>query len=314
MSRVLTGLTAATLAMSALGAAQAADYGVYDPKFKPAYPADWAEPSPLGFEVGMRYFYGMGGHRLSTGGSSYALDDQNHILELHLRIDDHSTSTYLKGNMGYAGIINGTYNTPLSGGPTATNDGRVAYAGADFGYTPFDSGGFRAGGFVGYQYLNESTFMGRTNFVNASGGGNSEVNDMSIHALRLGVTAKADLGPKVDFNVDAAIIPYAALSGVYGAFYRAPFNAGGVDWVQGGAGAISGSLYGGAIDAMVGFHATENLTVRAGARAYYLTGPVRMEYNARDVLDASSESGWVQQSTNFEMFRWGPVVELTASF
>lgn len=202
MSRNVLVLAATALAISVAGPVLAADWGIkgYEPVFKPSYPMDYVQPDPLGFEAGMRYWYGMGGHNFATGGNTYTLNDANHMLEAHLRIDDHSTSTYLKGNAGFAAIIDGEYTTPLSGGATATNEGSVSYAGADFGYTPIDSGGFRAGGFIGYQYLNESTHMGRTNYRNAGGGFNSEVNALNIHALRLGVTARAEFNSVMDIQ------------------------------------------------------------------------------------------------------------------
>jgi len=312
MSRLLVGLAAGGVLVAGMGAANAADWGVSkDPVFKPAYPVHWEEESPLGFEVGMRYWYSFGGHTLSTGGNTYNVEDQSHILELHARIDDHSTNTYLKANAGVAAVIDGTYNTPGTlGSDVETTDGRIAYAGADFGYMPLSTNGFKAGGFVGYQYMNDSVYMGRTNYLNSGGGINSEVNNLEIHALRLGLTARAELSDMIDFTVDAAIIPYASLSGVYGAFGQAPFGG----LVQGSPGDIEGNLYGGAIDAMVGFHPTENFTVRAGARGHYLTGPVRTNYVMRDPGDPDDAQGYVQQSTDFEMFRWGPVVELTYRF
>lgn len=311
MSRVLTGLAMGLLAAAASGQAVAADWGVTpDPVFRPAYPVDMApHEDDLDFEFGLRYFYGMGSQRATFGPAEHTADDASHFVELHGRIDDNSTSTYVQGNLGYAAIIDGTYENPTSGGERTTDSGRVVYGGADFGYMPFQSESVGLGAFVGYQYLNESIDIGRSEFYTPSGGLDSEQNLLEVHGLRLGVTARADFNDVFDFRVDAAAIPYASLSGTYG-----PFGTG-VDGINPGLGSpasISGHLYGGAAEAMVGFRATDNIKIRAGARGYYLTGPTETYYERRNA-DGSNGQGYVIEG-DIELMRWGPVIELTGTF
>jgi hypothetical protein len=313
MSRVILGLAVAATTSTLVGGAFAADQ-FSDPFFRPAYPTSYQDGyEPLGFEVGLRYWYALGGQNLDVDGARHEVEDQSHLIEAHLRIDDYSTDTYLKANAGLAVAIDGTYNTPLSGGDESTQSGTIVFAGADFGYTPFGTDDLRFGGLVGYQYINDSVYMGRAPYRTANGGGASEPNSLEAHALRLGVTARAEFD-MFDFTVDAAVIPYAHLRGTYGAYNESTFTSGGTTYEQGSAASVIGSLYGGAINAMVGFRATDNIVIRAGARGYYLTGPVDVTYNTREVGSPGNEQAWIRDSERFELFRWGPVVELTATF
>ncbi|GGA49076.1 hypothetical protein [Pelagibacterium lentulum] len=274
MSRLLVGLAAGGVLVAGMGAANAADWGVSkDPVFKPAYPVHWEEESPLGFEVGMRYFYGIGSQSFQLGGSTFSADDQSHSLEAHLRIDDRSTSTYLKGHFGFGAITDGTYKengTEIDSFQT----GRLAYALADFGYTPLDTGAARAGFFAGYMYANESP----------------QDSGLDIHGLRLGIAGRAELSDMLDISAEIAAIPYAWVSGNIDVLPVPPGQS-----LTG----IDGALYGGAAEVMVGFHPTDEFTIRAGARGTYLNGYV-----------SSDEPG----EQYVETFRWGPVVELTYRF
>lgn len=310
MSRVFTGLAVAVATLGATGQALAADWPAGGgAAFRPAYPADMAPmEDSLDFEAGLRYFYGMGGQRTSIGALDYSADDASHFLELHGRIDDHSTSTYVQGNIGYAAVIDGDFETPTSLGRQSTDSGMIAYGGADFGYLPFKDDGFGVGGFVGYQYLNESIDIGRGDFYTSSGGGDSEPNLLEVHGLRLGITGRAEINDVFDIRVDAAAIPYAALSGTYGAFDLGTTPTGG----QGSAASISGHLYGGSLEAMVGFKPHENFAIRGGLRGYYLTGPTETYFETRDA-DGGNEQGYIVEGDT-ELFRWGPVIELTGTF
>jgi len=317
MSRLpcLIGAVLATVSLSA--PVFAADYIDGVGELRGSYPEQWGfsdEPNPLEFEAGIRYWYALGSHQMSAFGDNYSSSDVSHILELHFRIDDNSTSTYLKGQAGYAAIISGTYQTPEFGSAQAMQGGQIGYAGADFGYTPFELGSFQFGAFGGYQYLVDAPDMGRSAFVTSAGAGDSTVNTNEIHALRLGVVAKADLGGMFDINAEAAIIPYASLDGTYGAFSQLNFVDGGLTYEQGSAGIISGRLYGASGEIMLGIHPTDNLTVRLGGRAWYLTGEAQVAYTAREVGTPSNEQGYIATTTGLEFFRFGAVGELTGSF
>lgn len=312
MSRVLTGLAVAVLASAATAPALAADWATgYDPTFRPAYPVDMAPmDDSLDFEAGIRYFYGMGGQQtnIASNGDRYHVDDRSHFLEVHGLIEDHSTDTYVQGNLGFAAAIDSELQHPRYGAVNLSG-GNVAYGGADFGYLPLKTDNFSLGGFVGYQYLNESPEMGRIPYLLEGGGGDSSSNQLEVHGLRLGVTARADVNDTIDFRVDAAAIPYASLSGTYGSY-----DAGSVfpGTIQGSAGQISGHLYGGAMEAMVGFKPTENFAIRAGVRGYYLTGPTEIRAEVVDPVSGDRQGTFAKSTT--EMFRWGPVIELTGSF
>ncbi|WP_404405061.1 hypothetical protein [Pelagibacterium halotolerans] len=311
MSRVVLGVTTGTLLVISAGAAYAADWGASPsaPVLRPAYPSEWETPDPLTFEAGLRYFYGMGNQSMTAGGLEHSVEDQSHFVELYGRIDDASTDSFLKGNLGFAAAISGTYETPSTGGASVgTDSGTIAYAGADFGYAPLGNETFRFGGLIGYEYRNESIDMGRAGFITSGGGGDSSPNMLEIHGLRLGVTAQAEINDTFDITIDAAAIPFAHLSGTYGAM--AIPDLGGQ--VQGSDVAIQGNLYGGSIEAMAGFHPTENLVIRAGARGYYLTGPVDTSFEMRDP-DGSNPQGYILDG-NIELWRWGPVVEITGTF
>ncbi len=311
MSRITTGITVFALATVSASAVSAADWGASPPVFKPAFATIEAEPiDTLSYELGIRYFYGMGGQSTTILGGDYSTEDASHFLEIHGLIEDSSTSTYLQGNLGYAAVIDGTYRTPSSGGDISTDSGMIGYAGVDFGYLPFDTDTADFGAFVGYQYLNESIDMGRASFMTETGGFDSEPNLLEVHGLRLGVTGRADLSDVIDVRVDAAAIPYAALNGTYGAYDINDFDP---TLTQGGSATITGHLYGGAIEAMVGFKPHENFAIRAGARGYYLTGPTENYVTVRDPLDPGTSASYVEDST-IELFRWGPVIELTGRF
>lgn len=312
MSRVATRLIVSLFASAALGPALAADWPMgNEPSFRPAYPVDtYPMDDSLDFEAGLRYFYGMGGQRSTITPFEYSADDSSQFLEAHIKIEDHSTDTYVQANVGYAAAIDGSYRTPTSNGLRKTSLGTIAYGGADFGYLPVKTDSFALGGFIGYQYLNESMFTGRSPFMTSSGGGNSDPNLLEVHGLRLGATARADLNDMFDIRIDAAAIPYASLSGTNGAF---DLRAADPTAIQGNAPQISGHLYGGAVEAMVGFKPQDNFAIRAGLRGYYLTGPTQTYVEVRDPNNLASAQGY-DVTGNVELFRWGPVIELTGRF
>lgn len=272
MSRTVLIIAATALALA--GPAQAADWGVpayQDPVFKPAYPIDYVHPEPLTFEAGLRYFYSWGSQSFQSGGDTYSATDNSHALEAHLRIDDHSTSTYLKGHVGFGAITDGAYRT--NGAQTSTFQiGRITYGAADFGYTPLDTGALKLGVFGGYQYAHEAP--NNTGF--------------DVHGLRLGVSGRAEIADVFDINAEVAAIPYSFVSG-------SMRNAHGPTAITN----LSGSLYGGSAEVMLGFRPTDMFTIRGGVRGTYLNGHLSSAQAAEQYV---------------ETFRWGPVVELTARF
>jgi hypothetical protein len=332
MSRLLLSTTL-IVSLLASPAFSADSFGLDDGSsfLRDSYSDNWDmsdNGDPLDFEIGIRYFYSIGSSALNVNGDDYSSSDQSHIVELHARIDDNSTDSYLKGRVGYAAAISGTYETPRFIGAQDMGAGRVAYAGADFGYMPFGSGDFRLGGFAGYQYMNESVDMGRSNYVDVEGNGASQNNSLEIHALKIGAVANADIGDMVDLRLEVAAIPYANLSGVYGAFSMPSYVSGGNVFIQGSEGQINGSLYGASGEAMIGFHPTDNLTIRIGGRASYLTGSGSMDFTARDIagpqpvdpLDPLGDQipaeahNYTASVSGLEFFRYGALLEVTGRF
>jgi len=280
------------------------------------YEEPWgsAEPmDPVEFELGVRYWYSLGSQQMSSFTETYSANDKSHILEGHFRIDDISTSSYVKGQAGYAVAIDSTYDTPYSSTQT-TSGGVIGYAGADFGYMPFGNDSFRVGALAGYQYLRDNPNMGRISYTTADGGGDSNVNEFDIHTWRIGAVAKADLGDMVDINAQGAFIPYAPISGTYGSLAVPDFTSGSTTYEQGSAGQVSGSLYGVSGEVMLGVHPTEHLTLRLGGRAYYLKGDATMEFDAREVGNASNSQRFIDNASGLEFFRYGALAEITGSF
>src|SRR5690606_35525243 len=99
MSRLGFGVWAGLACGLCVNAAAAADGLIpQDPLFRPAYDLSWQDDyeDSLGFEFGLRYFYGMGSQNASIAELVFSSEDASHFVELHARIDDYSTSTYLK--------------------------------------------------------------------------------------------------------------------------------------------------------------------------------------------------------------------------
>lgn len=318
MSRVVTAIAAGALAMAGAGPAFAADWATSAPPvFKPAYAVDWEEPSPLGFEVGLRYWYGMGGQavRLQNdllGDYAAGTVDDSQLLELHGRIDDYSTSTYLRGQFGFSAITEGRYfgadgpdyDDPQYG--ERFSGGSIAHAGADFGYMPLGNETFRIGGFLGYNYWQDSPDQDREALLGVSG--------PHIHALRLGIAAEAQFNDLIDFRAEAAAVPWAHASGSTSAFHFPDTDFGNGDTYNRLRGELDGSLYGGMAEAMVGIHPTETFTIRAGLRGWLLTGPATFQLqmdNSNDSSVPTLEAGLTQDVV---VSRWGPLIEFTGRF
>ncbi len=308
-------LSALALSASALGA----DAGFNDDyaDLRGSYPEEWGfseEPDPLDFELGVRYWYSLGAFKMNAFGADYSSSDVSHIMEAFFRVDDNSTASFLKGNIGYAAVINGTYSTPEFVGDQTMAGGYIGYAGADFGMMPFGNEFARFGAFAGYQFTADNPDMGRSSFVTSTGGGDSQTNMTEIHALKLGATFNADLGDMVDLNLEAAFIPYAKLQGTFGALHLPDFVSGGTTFTQGSAGNIDGRLYGASGEAMLGFHPTDNLSIRVGARAWYLTGEATVDVLAREAGSPANQQRYIDNITGLEFFRYGALAEITGRF
>jgi hypothetical protein len=224
-------------AMATVAPALAADdweeWG-FDERLRGSYfeePKDWSgfgdEEDALDFEIGLRYWYSWGAQSFAVDGSSIDTNDQSHIGELFLRIDDAATRSYVRGIAGYSIAISGDYSTPLDSG--SITGGRIGYAGADFGWYAAGDGDSGIGFLAGYQYWNDSPRTDRDNYAlvesaddvsynedtgDWSVGADGVERDITIHALRLGVTGRAEIADVFDVTGEVAAIPYASISGL----------------------------------------------------------------------------------------------------
>lgn len=305
MPRALT-CAVAIVALSVATSAMAADYPGY-PEMRPAYPSDWdnGPDNPMKFEFGLRYWYSKGEQSAEYAGETARAKDTSHIIEGHLRIEDHYTNSYLKGQAGFAMAIDGAYSTSVSNSTLAFEGGQVGHAGVDFGIMPWGNESAHFGGFIGYQYNRESPDAARANLLG--------LDAFNINALRLGLSTKAELSNYFDISAEIAAIPYAHVSGVTPEFVIPTTNVGGIN-VNRAAGALSGRGYGASAELMLGVHPTENLVIRFGGRGWFVQGPATAQLTGYNNADPSTTTtiGAVLDNTIFS--RYGALVELTGRF
>ena len=77
-----------------------------------------------------------------------------------------------------------------------------------------------------------------------------------------------------DLTAELAAVPFGWATGTFGAFGTGNITIGPDTYTQASAATVEGRLWGGQAQMLFGLHPTENLTVRLGGRAWYLTGPV----------------------------------------
>jgi len=303
MKRTLGGI--ALISLLAAAPVLAADYREDGSGLRPAYPDDWqaGEDNPLRFEAGLRYWYSLGEQWSELGGETFSTKDTSHILEGHFRIDDDYTSTFLKGQAGYAGLVSGEYQA--DGARVGSFEGgQVGYAGADFGWTPLGTEQFRLGLLAGYQFHRESPDRNRLDVDSIVG--------LNIHELRLGVTGHADFG-MFDIDAEVAAIPYAYAEGTTAQRIIPDVNYG-TFTANRQVIAATGALYGAHGQVMLGFHPTENLTVRVGGRAWVLSGPSSMTVREFNASDPDTYAYSDQALSGFYLLRYGALAELTGRF
>jgi hypothetical protein len=330
MRRLVPSLAAVLVGAALAAPAHAADWDegdVYLEKdFRGAYvnePKDWMgmgdEYDPIAIELGLRYWYSWGAQNFASGGNSLGIEDQSHIGEAHLRIEDHSSNSFAKAIAGYSIAVSGSYAAPLDSG--TISDGTIAYAGLDFGWNPWgDQSGSGFGGLVGYQYWNNSPDSGRNNFTTATSSaditfdpdtgqtflpGDSAPNSVEAHMLRLGIQGKASFGDFIDVTGELVGVPYAKIGGqvgiddpmfncdVYCGPAQAPygFEAGNISFIRSSPTEIDGWGYGAMAELWLGVHPTENITFRLGGRAWYLQGTVDATYTAASIGNPSDSDG-----------------------
>ena len=217
----------------------AADYPEY-PGLRPAYEQGWENPDDdIRFEFGAAYWYSWGAQNVGPvggGAATFTERDNTSIADLHGRIDDLYTNTYLLGRAGIGLNTTGDYTLPPGVNGAIGRHSVIGYGSIDYGWLPAGSleEGFAFGGLLGYQYWKENPDTPGV------------ATDMDIQALRLGLRATGEF-EKFDLQTELVAVPYA--------------------YVTGG---LTNRAYGVMTETMLGFHPTENLILRAGGRAWYL--------------------------------------------
>jgi hypothetical protein len=347
MQRVLLG---ATLVLCTTASVFSADYPILRPSYEPGWEVNSEES--LRFEAGLRYWYAWSKHEHELPGRSESIDSTSHIGEAFARVEDDYTRSYVEAYGGYGIAHDGTYN--INGGSNLDLPAvRLGYVGADFAWLAFGNEAGGVGPVVGYQYTNDSPDTGRRDFTTAqtssditwsdstglwSVGEDSEVNNLDIHGLKLGVAGKFDAG-MFDITGELTSTPYAWVNGTYGAYGVDTFTNGTQTFQQASATSINGFGYGVGGKAMIGFHPTENFTVRVGGRASYLQGaydttfdsvtithptpnPPVVDPNTGALTPADpqysaptlSRQKYIMDNNPFSMLRYGLLLEVAGRF
>lgn len=301
--------------------------GVYaaDPAgMRPSYPTTWEaqDENPLRFETGVRYWYSWGEQDATFtspfGDVGLNVRDNTHIGELYGKIEDLSTQTYVRGIAGLGVQTSGTYSiTPAASGNIG-GQSSIGYAGADFGWMPFGTmkEGVSFGGLVGYQYWKDAPDIGTGTYPTAYQNGvpssfAAAKDDFNIHALRLGIKANADF-EMFDIQAEVAAVPYAHVTGALGGSGANGYQLAGTTIYERGQTTLSGVGYGAMAEGMVGFHPTENLTLRVGGRAWYLKGDLNAEF--KGTSQATGPVDLTLPSTVASIFRYGAFFEVAGRF
>lgn len=316
------------LSIAGLQSASAADYFG---DLRPSYPDKWEadEADPLRIELGVRYWYSIGQQKHSISGDTQTIDSRAHVGEAFARVLDHETRSYAEAFGGYGIAHEGTFSN--NGGASQTMPAaRLGYAGLDFGWLPLGTENAGFGLVTGYLYSNDSPDTGRANFstatsaantVNVGGlwelrGADSKINNFDINSVKLGIGAHVDMGG-FDIMGEAAAIPYSWISGTAGGYQAAPF---GPYQSQASESRINGHAYGATGKLMVGFKPAENLAIRVGGRASYLTGQYDATWDEVTINNPAAPSAtlsrqtYISNNNPFSMLRYGALFELAGSF
>ncbi|MBD8065286.1 hypothetical protein IC608_07355 [Devosia sp. PTR5] len=286
-----------------------------------------SQESPLRFEAGLRYWLSWGRQEAgfavpNLGDVTLNSDDTTHIVEAYGRVDDLYTSTFLKGQAGIGLATTGTYDIAPAGSGSIGTGSRIGYAGIDYGWMPLGQmdGPAALGGFVGYTYWKDAPDIGTGQVAATFGPGGAPTSfsaaqdDFDIHALRIGLRGTADMGA-FDIQGEVAAVPYAHVSGALGGSSPNGFvfpALPGVPVYENQQTKLSGWGYGVMTEAMLGFHPTDNLTVRVGGRAWYLQGKLDAVFNG--TAGGTNQPSMDLTSTFASIFRYGALVEVSGRF
>jgi hypothetical protein len=314
----------AVLAICAATPALAADYVDY-PQLRPSYPQGWENgEDSIRFEAGARYWYSWGGQDAGFDAAPFGsvdlqVRDQSHIGELHGKIEDLSTQTYVAARGGLSLHTSGTYDISPAGSGDIGRNSHIGYVGADFGWLPLGTmeNGFAFGGLVGYHYWKDAPDIGTGQYATAFDAGfrptalGEARDDFDVHALRLGVRGTADFD-MFDLQAEVAAVPYAQVSGTVGGSSPGGYDFG-VAVNENAPTTLTGRGHGVMAEGLVGFHPTENVTIRLGGRAWYLEGELDAVFDGT-AAGIGPLGAMTLPSTYASLFRYGLMAELTGRF
>lgn len=115
---------------------------------------------------------------------------------------------------------------------------------------------------------------------NWSVGFDSTPNAVDIHALRLGLAGKAELGTFADISGELVAMPIGWMTGTMGAYGVSSFGAN-PTYIMSSPTTVNGFGYGAAAEVMLGIHPTDNMTIRVGGRAQYMQGRFDATFDGR---------------------------------
>jgi hypothetical protein len=291
-----------------------------EPHTLPPRPAPW---SGLSFEAGTRYWWSSG----TLAKDLY--DDPRSSQYLNSRLTyagltggafeafgrvDNPFGTFIKGNIGFAGLDSGTLtdedfqpNTaPYSNTLSQQQSGRLDYGSIDIGQTVTRNARASVGLFVGYGYLAEETNA----FGCSQTAGNPDICQPAIAStvqaitedtrwqfVRLGLIGEIKLLDRLKLSAEAAWLPYAQVNAQDTHWLRLGSSFGSI------AGPIpeNGSGPGVQLEALLSYQVTDRFSLGLGGRYWYLETRGSADFE-QVIVGATSP---IAQPLNFTTTRYG---------
>lgn len=286
----------------------------------PARAGDWTfhgfdPPATYTGEVGLRFWYGRSttGKNLYDSSGSFLVSRltyenmSNYSAEAYGRFDL-NTGWFLKGLIGGGGFRGGNLKdedfppgiSPYSATLSVMDNSFPTYATLDIGYNLVRGGDFRIGAFAGYNYMRQ--------VVSALGCGQIGDNplicgfvpvpatikvitqDNNWNSMRLGLDGTFDITKRLRFGVDAAWLPFVALSGTDSHWLR-------IDTVPGdfnGPIPEDGRGWGYQLEGVLSYQVTDSISVGIGGRYWHAQtqGLTHFEGHVNDVPALAQPVDW----------------------
>jgi opacity protein-like surface antigen len=261
--------------------------GLDDYHLRGSQPAD--DTGSIGaIEIGGRVWYSSGRFQKDLGGSASQAENNN--LLSRLTYDDTAASgevfgridgvsnVFVKGFLGGGSILSGELHdedwlldglglVPYSNTVSDPVKGTIGYGTGDIGYNFLRGGGFKVGGFVGYNYYAENkSAYGCTQIANQRsdcvppipGSVLGITENDKWNSVRIGLNGVITLWDRAQLTADAAYLPYVSFTGVDNHLLRTGY-----------ASSISpenGKGQGVQLEAILSYSVTPSLNVGAGGR------------------------------------------------